>query len=87
MKPRKKKDSNAMEIVKGLFAGNSGILSQPWMRKNIILVKELKAGEDYKDMKNTARMILDMLNSEAMSNAYIAYGTIVHTIKRYLTLL
>lgn len=78
---QKEKDSNAMEIVKGLFAGNSRDFITAVDEKNIILVKELKAGEDYKDMKNTARMILDMLNSEAMSNAYIAYGTIVHTVK------
>ena len=48
---------------------------------SIILVKELKDNEEYEDLRGTARMILDMLNSEAMTNAYIAYGTIVDKIK------
>ena len=49
--------------------------------KNIILVKELRDDEEYEDLSGTARMIVDMLGSEAMANAYVAYGTIVDKIK------
>ena len=34
--------------------------------KNIILVKELKPSEGYEDLDKTARVILDMLNTEAL---------------------
>src|SRR5699024_6235371 len=49
--------------------------------KNIIIVKELKANETYEDMDKTAHVILDMLNTEAMSKVHVAYGTIVNEIK------
>ena len=49
--------------------------------KNIILVKELKATETYEDMQKTASVIVDMLNTEAMSQVHVAYGTIVNEIK------
>lgn len=49
--------------------------------KNIILVKEVKPGETYEDMEKTANTLLDMLNTEAMTKAHIAFGTIVNEIK------
>lgn len=49
--------------------------------KNIILVKEVKAGENYDDLEKTANMILDMLNTEAMTKVHVAFGTIVGDIK------
>jgi carbohydrate diacid regulator len=49
--------------------------------KNIILVKEVKPNETYDDMNKTAKVIVDMLNTEAMSTVNVAYGTIVNEIK------
>ena len=49
--------------------------------KNIILVKELKPNENYEDMDKTAKVILDMLNTEAMTKVHVSYGTIVNEIK------
>ena len=75
------KDSNALETVKGLFAGKSrGFITQV-DEKNIILVKELKEEEGYEDMEKTANVILDMLNTEAMISVHVSFGTIVNEIK------
>ena len=49
--------------------------------KNIILVKEVKGTETYDELDKTAEIIIDMLNTEAMSAAHIAYGTIVNDIR------
>ena len=49
--------------------------------KNIILVKEVKQNETYEDLNKTAKIILDMLNTEAMTKVHVAYGTIVNEIK------
>ncbi len=78
---RNEKDSNALEIVRTLFAGKTKDFITAVDEKNIILVKELKENETYDDMDKTAKMILDMLNSEAMSRVNIAFGTIVNEIK------
>lgn len=75
------KDAGALETVKGLFANKTKDFITQVDEKNIILVKELKSGETYDDMDKIAKVILDMLNSEAMSQVHVAYGTIVNEIK------
>ena len=50
--------------------------------KSIILVQELKEGESYEQVDETAKMLRDMLNTEAMSDVKIAYGTIVNEIRQ-----
>ena len=46
-----------------------------------MLIKEVKQNETYEDMNMTAKVIVDMLNTEAMSSVNVAYGTIVNEIK------
>ena len=75
------KDSNALETVKGLFAGKSRDFITQVDEKNIILVKELKEEEGYEDMEKTANVILNMLNTEAMISVHVSFGTIVNEIK------
>ncbi len=75
------KDVNALETVKGLFAGKKKDFITQVDEKNIILVKEVADNEDYDDMEKTARVILDMLNTEAMTKVHVAYGTMVQEIK------
>ena len=77
----KDKDSDSLEIIKGLFAGQPKDFITAVDEKSIILVKELEEDEDYPELQTTAKMIVDMLGSEAMENAYVAYGTIVDKIK------
>ena len=53
--------------------------------KNIILVKELKSNETYEDLGKTAKILLDMLNTEAMTQVHIAfvfqYAAFLHDYK------
>lgn len=74
-------DLNARELIKTLFAGNPKDFITAIDEKNIILVKELKEKEEYAEIEKTAKMILDMLNSEAMSQVRVSYGTIVNEIR------
>ena len=78
---KNEKDSNALETVKGLFAGKTRDFITQVDEKNIILVKELQENEGYEDMDKTANVILDMLNTEAMISVHVSYGTIVNEIK------
>lgn len=59
---KNEKDVNALETIKGLFAGKKKDFITQVDEKNIILVKEVAENEDYDDMEKTARVILDMLN-------------------------
>ena len=77
---KQEQDSNALELVRTLFAGSSRDFITAVDEKNIILVKELKPEEGYEAVDQTAKMLLDMLNSEAMSKVRIAYGTMIEEI-------
>ena len=78
---KQEQDSNALELVRTLFAGSSRDFITAVDEKNIILVKELKPEEGYEAVDQTAKMLLDMLNSEAMSKVRIAYGTMIEEIR------
>ncbi len=78
---KNEKDANALETVRSLFAGKTRDFITAVDEKNIILVKELKTNETYEDLNKTAKVILDMLNTEAMTKVNVAYGTIVGEIK------
>ena len=75
------KDNNALETVRSLFSTKTKDFITAVDEKNIILVKELKPTDDYESLNKTASVILDMLNTEAMSKVHVAYGTIVDDIK------
>ncbi len=78
---RHEKDSNALETVRTLFATKTKDFITAVDEKNIIIVKEVKPNETYKDMEQTAYVVLDTLNTEAMSKVHISFGTIVNSLK------
>lgn len=78
---KNEKDTNALETVRGLFSTKTKDFITAVDEKNIILVKEVKQNENYDDLMKTAKVILDMLNTEAMTKVHVAFGTIVNEIK------
>ena len=38
-------------------------------------LKEVRPGETYEDLEKTANMVLDMLNTEALTKVHVAFGT------------
>lgn len=79
---RQEKDGTALEAMKTLFASRTKDYITAVDEKSIILVKELKSDESYEELEEIAKMIQDMLNSEAMSAVRVAYGTIVNEINQ-----
>lgn len=75
------KDNNALETIRGIFAGKTKDFITAVDEKNIILVKEVEPDQSYADMDKVANTLLDMSNTEAMTKVNIAYGTIIHDIK------
>ena len=75
------KDNGALETLKTLFVPKSKDFITAVDEKNIIIVKEVKPNEGYDELHRVARMVLDMLNTEAMSKVRVAMGTIVGEIK------
>ena len=76
------KDAAALETVRSLYATTRGkdFITEV-DEKNIILIREVRAFEGYEDLEKAGRVILDMLNTEAMSKVHVAFGTIVEELK------
>lgn len=75
------KDNLAMETVRNLYAGKSKNFITTVDENNIILVLELRENEGYDELEETAKVLVDMLNTEAMTQVRVSYGTIVSEIK------
>ena len=75
------KDNISMEMLKNIFEGQPGCYLTAVEQKNIILIKEVGALDAYNEVEQTAQMIVDMLNSEAMLITKVSYGTIVSELK------
>ena len=78
---RNEKDQDAIEILKNMFISRSNDFITAIDEKNIIIVRNLEESDDYESIEAIARMIVDMLNSEAMAKARVSYGNIIHEIK------
>jgi len=74
-------DTEIMELLKGLFIPYNGDYLTAVEERNIILIKSMPQGYGYRELKQVAEMIVDMVNSEAMVNVRVSYGTIVHELK------
>lgn len=79
---KNEKDNTSMEIVKSLFANRAKDFITAVDEKSIILVQELREQDGYEEVEQTAKMLRDMLNTEAMAQVKIAYGTIVKEIRQ-----
>ncbi len=75
------KDNVSMEILKNIFNDQPGYYLTAVEQNNIVLIKELSMIDDYDEAEREAQVIVDMMNSEAMLAARVAYGTIVGELK------
>lgn len=74
-------DNLIMDTLKGLYATGTKDFVTAVDEKNIILVKALEETEDYQTLAQTARILVDTLNMEAMVSVRVSYGTIVKELR------
>lgn len=75
------KDSLITEVLKGMFSPNSGDYITAVEEGNVILIKALEKGYTAGGLQELAETIVAMMNSEAMVNARVSYGTVVQELK------
>lgn len=75
------KDTTASELLSGMFSSQSGDYITAVDESSVILIKALEADEGYEAVEQAAETIVDMMNTEAMLNVRVAYGTIVGELK------
>lgn len=77
----KEKDGTAMELLNGMFSSQVGDYITAVDESNVILIKALAVEDSYERLEQIADTIVDMMNTEAMLNVRVAYGTIVEELK------
>ena len=75
------KDAVALETVRSLFGNSSKDFVTAVDEKNIVVLKEVRTPEEQESLDSVARMLVDMLNAEAMTQVRVSYGTIVKQLK------
>ncbi len=75
------RDSGAQELLGSMFTSQTGDYVTAVDESSVILVKALKGGEGYDDIDNIATTIVDMMNTEAMLDVRVSYGTITAELK------
>lgn len=71
-------DNGALEIVKGLLEEKDFFTTVDV--HNIIMIKQFAKDATSEDMMEVAKMLLDMLNTEAMSKVRIGFGNMVYDL-------
>ena len=74
-------ESIVKEILRSLFSQQTGDFVTSVDERNIVLIKSLRKEDTEEEVQQTAKTILDMLNSEAMLKVKVAYGTVVNELK------
>ncbi len=75
------KDVAALETMRSLFGSSPKDFITAVDEKNIVLLKEISPYEEIGSLENIARMLVDMLNAEAMTQVRVSYGTTVSHLK------
>ena len=78
---RMEKDNGVTEMQKSLFSSQNGDYITAVDEKNIILIKAVEKDESPEALEQTANMIVDMMNSEAMMKVRVSYGTVVRELR------
>lgn len=75
------KDNSVMELLKSMYSSQRGDYITAVDEKNVILIKALEKEDNYEECNHIAETIVDMMNTEAMLNVRVAFGTIVQELK------
>lgn len=78
---RNENETLVLETMKGLYATGTKDFVTSVDEKHVILVKALETTEDYPEINQIAKVIVDTLNMEAMASVRVSYGTIVEDLK------
>ena len=78
---RQSKDEHALATIKNIFSARTHDFITLIDDRGIIVVRELTSTETYEDLEDIAHMLVDMLGTEAMTQAWIAYSNTADDLK------
>ena len=82
IEPVNEKDGNGIDTLRSLFSISQGDFITAVDERDVILIKALEDERDKTELEQTAAMLVDMMNTEALTRVRVAYGTTVNEIKQ-----
>ena len=79
---RQEKDEHALATIKNLFSARTKDFITSIDDTGIIVVHELSSTETEEDLENIAFMLVDMLGTEAMTQAWVSYSNMADDLKQ-----
>ena len=74
------KDENALATIRNIFSARTRDFITALDDSGIIVVRELQNTESYEELDGIACMLVDMLNTEAMTSAWVSYINVADDI-------
>lgn len=81
IEPEGERETNLIDIVRELFFTEAGDFITAVDEKHVVIIKVLDDTDTAEELEETARMLVDMAGSEAMTDVRVAYGSISDEIK------
>lgn len=75
------KDGIVTELLKGMFSSQAGDYITAVDESSVILIKALEPNTTHENLMDIANTIVGMMNTEAMMNVRVSFGTIVPELK------
>lgn len=75
------KDGIVTELLKGMFTNQGGDYITAVDEANVILIKNMEADSSHEALLDVANTIVALMNTEALLNVKVSFGTIVQELK------
>ena len=79
---RQARDEHALATIRNIFSARTKDFITSVDDNSIIVVRELTSTESYDDLENIAYMLVDMLGTEAMTQAWVSYSNVADDLKQ-----
>lgn len=77
---KRKKDANALATIRNIFSARTKDFITAIDDTGIIIIREIASTEGYEELEGIACMLVDMLNTEVMTSAWVSYSNIADSI-------
>lgn len=81
VEPKNKDEEIVLEMMKGVYLTGTKDFVTSVDERHIIYVKVVESTEGYRELNETAKSIVNTMNTEGMVNVRVSYGTIVSQLK------
>lgn len=78
---RQHQDKHALATIRNIFSARTKDFITALDESGIIVIRELSSTENYETLEGIAYMLVDMLNTEAMTSAWVSYSNIAEDMK------